>query len=154
VVSHDRAFLERTVADVVVLDGSGTVARRPGGYGAWEAERRALRSQPRAGSGRRDGARTAVPRSAGSATSGPRADPEPAAARSASTVRQLIRQTEKDLARLERRRDRLTEQVESARADHQELARLGAELAAIGAEIEAVEHHWLELSTEAESATR
>ena len=49
VVSHDRAFLERTVADVVVLDGSGSVGRRPGGYAAWEAERRARRSRPGAG---------------------------------------------------------------------------------------------------------
>ena len=29
VVSHDRAFLERTVADVIVVDGSGTVAAVP-----------------------------------------------------------------------------------------------------------------------------
>ena len=29
VVSHDRAFLERTVEDVVVLDGRGTARRRP-----------------------------------------------------------------------------------------------------------------------------
>src|SRR5207342_3151592 len=43
VVSHDRAFLERTVADVIVLDGVGTAARRPGGYAAYEDERRAAR---------------------------------------------------------------------------------------------------------------
>ena len=41
VVSHDRAFLERTVADVIVIDGTGTAGRRPGGYAAWEDERRA-----------------------------------------------------------------------------------------------------------------
>ena len=40
VVSHDRAFLERTVADVVVIDGAGRAGRRPGGYAAWEDERR------------------------------------------------------------------------------------------------------------------
>src|SRR5690606_23571396 len=40
VVSHDRAFLERTVADVLVLDGSGTAGRRPGGYAAWDEQRR------------------------------------------------------------------------------------------------------------------
>jgi ATP-binding cassette subfamily F protein uup len=39
VVSHDRAFLERTVADVIVLDGAGSAARRPGGYAAYEDER-------------------------------------------------------------------------------------------------------------------
>ncbi len=46
VVSHDRAFLERTVADVIVLDGSGAAGRRPGGYAGWEAERRARREGP------------------------------------------------------------------------------------------------------------
>ena len=40
VVSHDRAFLERTVADVIVLDGDGRAGRRPGGYAAYEEERR------------------------------------------------------------------------------------------------------------------
>ncbi|MGB6059383.1 MAG: ABC-F family ATP-binding cassette domain-containing protein [Microthrixaceae bacterium] len=42
VVSHDRAFLERTVTDVVILDGAGTAARRPGGYAAYEEQRRRL----------------------------------------------------------------------------------------------------------------
>ncbi len=41
VVSHDRAFLERTVTDVLVLDGVGTAGRLPGGYAAWDAQRRA-----------------------------------------------------------------------------------------------------------------
>jgi ABC transport system ATP-binding/permease protein len=43
VVSHDRAFLERTVEDVVVLEGPGAggqAGRRPGGYAAWEASTR------------------------------------------------------------------------------------------------------------------
>ena len=47
VVSHDRAFLERTVADVIVLDGTGSIGRRPGGYAAYEDERRAVRSRRR-----------------------------------------------------------------------------------------------------------
>ena len=43
VVSHDRAFLERTVTDVLVMDGDTSPARRPGGYAAWEEHRRARR---------------------------------------------------------------------------------------------------------------
>ena len=39
VVSHDRAFLERTVADVVVIDGDHAVERVPGGYAGWRARR-------------------------------------------------------------------------------------------------------------------
>ena len=48
VVSHDRAFLERTVTDVVVVDGSGGAGRRPGGYAAWEDDRRARRRPAKA----------------------------------------------------------------------------------------------------------
>jgi ATP-binding cassette subfamily F protein uup len=56
VVSHDRAFLERTVEDVVVLDpsgaptgGTGYAGRVPGGYAAYDAARRAARRSGRVG---------------------------------------------------------------------------------------------------------
>jgi ATP-binding cassette subfamily F protein uup len=39
VVSHDRAFLERTVEDVLVLDGKGGAALAPGGYAGYVASR-------------------------------------------------------------------------------------------------------------------
>src|SRR5439155_19532560 len=41
VVSHDRALLERTVEDVLVLDGRGRAGLAPGGYAGYEAARRA-----------------------------------------------------------------------------------------------------------------
>ena len=37
VVSHDRAFLERTVADVLVIDDQHPGRRVPGGFGGWQA---------------------------------------------------------------------------------------------------------------------
>ncbi|HVL27703.1 MAG TPA: ABC-F family ATP-binding cassette domain-containing protein, partial [Acidimicrobiales bacterium] len=40
VVSHDRAHLERTVEDVLVLDGGGAAALTPGGFAAYDAARR------------------------------------------------------------------------------------------------------------------
>ncbi|MGH9233983.1 MAG: ABC-F family ATP-binding cassette domain-containing protein, partial [Acidimicrobiales bacterium] len=47
VVSHDRAFLERTVEDVVAMDGHagrpGHAARVPGGFAAYVAARREAR---------------------------------------------------------------------------------------------------------------
>jgi ATP-binding cassette subfamily F protein uup len=49
VVSHDRAFLDRTVDDVVVVDTHGWVGRHPGGYAAWDAERRAAAGRTRSG---------------------------------------------------------------------------------------------------------
>ena len=45
VVSHDRAFLERTVEEALVLDGRGNAARVNGGYAAWEVGRRSRTTQ-------------------------------------------------------------------------------------------------------------
>jgi ABC transport system ATP-binding/permease protein len=74
VVSHDRAFLERTVEDVVVLDHPGAgatrpgrVGRVPGGYAAYEAARRAARSAGRVGVAP---SRSAAPPEPGAATRG------------------------------------------------------------------------------------
>ena len=64
VVSHDRALLERTVEDVLVLDGVGGARVAPGGYAEYEADRRRRRAGPGA-------ARGTTP-SAGRATTGGR----------------------------------------------------------------------------------
>src|SRR5918994_1596830 len=56
VASHDRAFLERTVEDVIVLDGHGRARKVPGGYAAYEADRRARPPPGRPGRGRGVGA--------------------------------------------------------------------------------------------------
>ncbi|MET0729300.1 MAG: ABC-F family ATP-binding cassette domain-containing protein [Acidimicrobiales bacterium] len=153
VVSHDRAFLERTVTDVLVLDGEGFAGRRPGGYAAWDADRRARSS----GGGR--SARSVAP-SAGSGapvvrtrtgTSG-----RPAATRrgrSPSTLRNLLRDAEKDLDRLDRQRSKLEAEVAAAGSsgDHHDLARIGALLTEVQGRQREVEEHWLALGAELES---
>ncbi|HEX2577047.1 MAG TPA: ABC-F family ATP-binding cassette domain-containing protein, partial [Aquihabitans sp.] len=101
VVSHDRAFLERTVADVVVVDATHDAERVPGGYAAWEAARR------RAGS--TAGAMRSAPKPA--AAPRKRADRPAPTRRSPSTLRHLTRDVEKRLRTLERRRDRLAADV-------------------------------------------
>src|SRR5205823_5974325 len=67
VVSHDRAFLERTVVDVLALDGKGGAGLVAGGYAAWEAARRAGRQPGRAGA-----AATARPKAPVAAVATPR----------------------------------------------------------------------------------
>jgi ATP-binding cassette subfamily F protein uup len=150
VVSHDRAFLERTVEDVVVIDGLPDRAgaqRWPGGYAAWEAERRATR---RRGSTRRAGpvdpAAAAKPAPARAAA--------PAAGRSPSTIRHEVKDAERELARVEKRRAALEADVAAAAeaVDHERLARLGTELAEVTAAQSAIEDRWLELSDELEHA--
>jgi ATP-binding cassette subfamily F protein uup len=150
VVSHDRAFLERTVTDVLVMDGSGSAGRRPGGYAAWVAERRART----AGGGRRAPSVTGGGPPAGEPVSPERpARVKAKAGRSHATLRALLKEAEKDLARLDRARSRLDAAVTEAAQvnDHEALRRLGEELAGVQAEVAAAEERWLAVSEELES---
>ncbi len=159
VVSHDRAFLERTVTDVILLDGKGHAGRVPGGYAAYEAERRAARSGPRGRTASTAGdvgpalarppsARRAAP-GAGPAAQGPQGDGSPAP-RSPSTLRQLMKRAESDMKALERRHAALEAELAGAGTDHAALARIGAEMAQVGADMAAAEDAWLALAEEAE----
>jgi ATP-binding cassette subfamily F protein uup len=154
VVSHDRAFLERTVADVIVTDGGSTPSRRPGGYAAWEDERRAGRIRGRLGtdtSSRRDDRRTE--RSAHQSDHDI-ADRDEPSTRSPSTLRFLLKDLEKDIARLTKRRAALEVQLTevATTGDHARMTALGDELAPIIAELDVAEDRWLELSEEADRA--
>ncbi len=156
VVSHDRAFLERTVADVIVLDGAGTAARRPGGYAAYEQERRDARSsrtlrRSSAGSGAAPGPASGSGRPAALT---PRAE-RPAKApgqRSPSTLRHQLRAAERELAELQTRHDEVELALAQAggQGDHRRLGELAAELAAAAAARDAAEETWLELAGEVE----
>ena len=138
VVSHDRAFLERSVTDVVILEGDGRAGRRPGGYAAWEEERRARRSAVKA--------TTAAPPKG----STKRRD-KPRGGRSRSTVRRELAAVERELGRIEVRHDELTVAVEEAGADHERLAELGGELATLEVQRSEAEDRWLGLSDELDS---
>ncbi len=142
VVSHDRAFLERVVADALILDGSGSAVRFPGGFNAWDEHRRA------------EAAAAAPGGSAKSAKSGankPKKAKAPGA-RSSSTINHEIRQADKDIARLTKKRDRLTAELVDAGTDHDAIAAAGAALAEIETELAAVEERWLALAEEQEGA--
>jgi ATP-binding cassette subfamily F protein uup len=132
-VSHDRAFLERTVEDALLLDG-GVVRRAPGGFAAWDRARRAR---------------------AVSEPTPPSSTPRRVAAvetkrRSPSTMHRLLKQAEREVADLERRRDVLHAALVDAGGDHVELARLGNELAGVVDDLAAAEERWLVLAEEAE----
>ncbi|MCX7619657.1 MAG: ABC-F family ATP-binding cassette domain-containing protein [Acidimicrobiales bacterium] len=150
VVSHDRAFLERTVTDVIVLDpaegtSERTTGRRPGGYAEWEAQRRDRRHRHKAtvrsataGSGRER------PKSHSRSGAGP-------AGSSLSTLRHRLKQAERELAVCQRRQEELEAQLAIA-SGHEELARIGRELATATAELNEVEERWLEIAGQLEAA--
>ena len=137
VVSHDRAFLERTVTDVIVLDGAGGAGRRPGGYAAWEEERRALRSARRAGPGR-PAARSSAARERSTSRENP------------TSVRHRLRDAERALAAAQRTCDRLVEELDGCGDDHVALADVGSRLGDAQVELQRAEESWLEVAAIAE----
>jgi ABC transport system ATP-binding/permease protein len=137
VVSHDRAFLERVVEDAVELDGRGRAGRVAGGYAAWEATRRA---RPAAASSEPPG-RTKTPRAG-------RAVPEAKSGRSPGVLAKLVRQAERDVAELESRQSKLSDELAAAGSNHEQLARIGHALAEVQEQLAAAEERWLELVEE------
>ncbi|MBX3312777.1 MAG: ABC-F family ATP-binding cassette domain-containing protein [Actinobacteria bacterium] len=137
VVSHDRAFLERTVADVLVIDGDHDAERVPGGYAAWDAARRRGPSRPAAAPKPRREA--TAPRSTGSGR------------RSPSTLRHLTKEAEKAMAKAERARDRALEALGRIDpADHVAYGDAGRALTDAEAALHGAEEAWLALVDEAE----
>jgi ATP-binding cassette subfamily F protein uup len=149
VVSHDRTFLERTVADVLVFDDRGSLGRRPGGYAQWEEDRKMSRRRGRA-------AGVAAPKEPSASRQPTRSASAPTEApgRSPSSLRHLVKQTESTMASLTRRRQRLESELAevAASASHEVLTDLGAQLTATITELGAAEEAWLSLSEALEAA--
>jgi hypothetical protein len=114
VVSHDRTFLSRTTDRLLEVHSDGLIADVPGGIDAWIA--RAL--------------------GGGATPSAPSGD-------SISRGRQL-RDAEKDVTRLERRKVTLTKKLLDT-TDHTEQTRLGSELAQVQRSLDHAEELWLSL---------
>ncbi len=157
VVSHDRAFLERTVADVVVIDETHDVERLPGGYATWEQSRRHTGSSSGASKAARTGktppkGKGSANSSAGSTTPAGGAAAPSAAKRSPSTLNRLMRDAEKEMRKLDKKRSALTEKLASVDgADHVALAAVGQELAEVDGQLAETEERWLALGEELES---
>ena len=150
VVSHDRAFLERTVDDVVVLDGHGGAGRLAGGYEAWEADRRARRTSGTLRT-KASGGATGRPigQSANRRASSASAEAKPA---NVAALRARFRQVEKDMAPLGRTRTKLEGRLAST-DDHRTLASIGAELATVVDALARLEEQWVALGAEIEDRT-
>ena len=136
-VSHDRAFLDRVADQLLALDDEGGVRLVRGGVAGWMAERAAATPAATAASAR---VRTA-------AASSPTVAEKPK--RSASTLRRLLTDAEKALAKATKRRDALAAEITGV-SDHVQLTELGARLTDAQNAVDAAEHTWLELAEEAE----
>lgn len=145
VVSHDRTFLDRTVTEVMALDGDGTARLVRDGVAGWLRERAAV-----------PGAQTpppaAEPHSTPPEAAKGKVKTAPVTKQSPSTLRRLIGQAEKKMEQLNTRKDVLAAQLSSAGADHAALARVTTELATVQAELSSTEDEWLALSAQLEIA--
>ncbi len=157
-ISHDRAFLERVVTDALIMDGNGTARRFPGGFPAWDASRRttgkrdAVRSTAPAAD--RNGSQSGGRNRPGSTEKKPQRsdqDERKGSGRSSSTVGHLLRQVEKEMAKLERSKGELEQRLAQAGDDHDELAEVGKQLADVGARLADAEERWMELAEEQEN---
>ncbi len=125
VVSHDRAFMHRVVSDALVIDGEGAVTRWPGGFDAWDEHRRTQRVS--GSSGGTSGVSAANSKRQNKGDTRTRAG-----GRTPNALSNAIRKTEKTVARLEKRKAAVLQELEVSTSDHEALARLGADLAAYG----------------------
>ena len=127
VVSHDRYFVERVADNVFALDAIGGIRHLPGGIDQYLAELEALAEPPPSG-----------PRPAAGDARAPKAGAQ-------------IRQARKDVQRLERELDRISEreqelhmEMASSATDHEKLSALTSELDALVARRQRVEIDWLD----------
>jgi ATP-binding cassette subfamily F protein uup len=126
VVSHDRYFLERTTDHVVALLGDGALRGLPGGVDEYVARRRAIEAE----------------------SVKPAASAEPSGTTGPSAAD--VRATRKELARIERRLERIAareaelhDAIAADATDYEKVALLDAELRELGAERDALEEQWL-----------
>ncbi len=127
VVSHDRAFLDRTAERIFAVREGGSFAEVPGGLEGWLAECNGATPAPAPG----------LPQA--SPLGGPQGVP----------VNRLLRDLDKEIQKLTRQRDKLMTQLEATN-DHEQLHQLGAELRQLTSALHGAEESWLELAERAE----
>jgi ATP-binding cassette subfamily F protein uup len=122
VVSHDRTFLSRTTDRLLEVHPNGTITDVPGGIDAWIARAAGV---------------IAVPFSSEEESNTP-------GATSAVPLGRQVRDAEKEMSRLDRRRNSLNAKI-LASDDRDEQARLGTELENVQRELTVAEEYWLTL---------
>ncbi|MCU1391576.1 MAG: putative transporter ATP-binding protein [Ilumatobacteraceae bacterium] len=148
VVSHDRVFLDRTVIEVLALDGHGGAGLVRGGVEGWLAQRAAaatngkVAATPVAMSAPKP--RTVAPARAVSSTA------PTAPTKSPSTIRRQLGAAERDLATATAVAERLAAELGAAGNDHAALTRLSDALATAHAAVSHAEEAWLTLAADAE----
>ncbi len=142
VVSHDRVFLDRTISEVMALDGRGGASLVRGGVAGWLASRLDASATPPSVEAR--------PPVARSATVARVPDQRPASIKSPSTLRRQLGAAEREVASAIASRDAIAVELTAAARDHARLTQLSAALATAQHAVDIAEERWLSLAAEAE----
>jgi ATP-binding cassette subfamily F protein uup len=139
VISHDRFFVERTTNRTLALLGDATLRMLPRGIDEYLERRRRM-----------------VEAAAGAPAANPAAAAAPAAKAAKAASAADARAAKKELQRIERQLDKVSEKESALHAriaenatDFAEVAKLDAQLRELGAEREELEMRWLELAEDA-----
>ncbi|MCU1391378.1 MAG: putative transporter ATP-binding protein [Ilumatobacteraceae bacterium] len=145
VVSHDRVFLDRTVTEVLALDGDGGARVIRGGVAGWLAERaeQAARPAPMR-------AAAQAPAAAKAVAAAPTRRVGAVSTKSPSTIRRQLGAAERDLATATVAADEIAAALAAVGNDHAELTRLSDRLATAHAAVGEAEERWLALAADAE----
>ncbi len=126
VVSHDRTFLDRVVEDVLLVE-DGRASLVAGGYAAWREQR----------VGKRQGSVSVSEPVVAPPSEQPKAKNPNGAA---------LRDIEKEIARLDKKKATAEAKLEKAGTDHVKLIAVGEEIAQLSRALSEAEEKWLQLA--------
>jgi ATP-binding cassette subfamily F protein uup len=137
IVSHDRAFLDRTVSTIWSFEDDGRVKEYPGNYSAYLDKREASKLQaaaPAPPAAKQD-------RSPQASTTAPK--------KLSFNERRELEELERRIPELEHQRDAIERRLAAATEDYTTLAQLGEEHGRVLEGIDAATLRWMELSERA-----
>jgi ATP-binding cassette subfamily F protein uup len=141
VVSHDRSFLQRVTERVIVVDHQQARAI-PGGLDSWIAQVTSQESS-------RTSSERAEEETSNRSTQALRPDRIQGPRRSTSTLSHSLRETEREISKVQRQID-AAEAAFSAATNHSAMASHGHELAELQRGLRQLEDRWIELASEIE----
>jgi ATP-binding cassette subfamily F protein uup len=138
IVTHDRYFMDKMVDHLFVFEGAGVVRDFPGNYTEYR-DRKDLEDRQSAKAEQK-------PVPAAVVEPAPVANVSEPKRKMSFKEKSEYEQLEKDIARLEKRKEEISNELASGSADHDTIAKLGKELSQISEQLDEKGMRWLELS--------
>ncbi len=143
IVTHDRYFMDKLVDHLFIFEGKGEILDYNGNYSEYREEKKA---EARAGNAKNAAAK-AVVATGKSQAAGNAAAPEKGAAPSVGRFdKKELGKLEKEIARLEKRKEEITTMFDNSALKPDEIRKLSVELGQVSHSLEEKELKWLDIS--------